>query len=297
MKVHYIPVFLGLLVTVLGLVSSRLSGEESNAPPGGEQALKAPEPKDLDQAKRMAVKTYAQIVEATCMSALVSAIELRNKIKVLVTEPTADNHVAAKLSWIQARLPYLQTEPLFSYGSQAAEMDSWPVRPGYIDYVDGNPESGIICDPDEFPDLSPDSLGRFNGRGGDRNIATGYHVIEFLLWGETSGSITRGKRTHIDYDIDKTKYADRRGTFLVSCCDLLIRQLAEQLTEWKADIPESARTRFEKLPTEDIRISANRKALRWRMANPGDRQPSVVSAILIRHTMLRGLPILPPAHM
>ncbi len=250
MKVHYIPVFLGLFVTALGLVSSRLSGEEGNAASGGEQALKAPEPKDLDQAKRMAVKTYAQIVEATYMSALVGAIELRKKIKILVAEPTADNHVAAKLSWIQARLPYLQTEPLFSYGSQAAVMDSWPIRPGYIDYVDGNPESGIICDPDEFPDLSPDSLVGFNGRGGNRNIATGYYVIEFLLWGEITGSITRGKRAHIDYDIDKTKYADRRGAFLVSCGDVLIRQLAEQLAEWKADIPENYRTRFEKLPTD-----------------------------------------------
>ncbi len=83
MKVHYIPVFLGLFVTALGLVSSRLSGEEGNAASGGEQALKAPEPKDLDQAKRMAVKTYAQIVEATYMSALVGAIELRKKIKIL----------------------------------------------------------------------------------------------------------------------------------------------------------------------------------------------------------------------
>ena len=145
MKVHYIPVFLGLIVTVFYLGSSRLSGEEGNAAPGGEQAPKVAEPEDLDQAKRMTVQTYARIAEATYMSALVSAIELRKKIKILVTEPTADNHVAAKLSWIQARLPYLQTEPLFSYGRQAAEMDSWPIRPGYIDYVDGNPESGIIC--------------------------------------------------------------------------------------------------------------------------------------------------------
>jgi len=250
MKVHYIPVFLGLFVTVFCLGSSRVSGEEGNATPGGEQDPKVAEPEDLDQAKRMAVKTYAQVAEATCMSALVSAIELRKKIKVLVTEPTADNHAAAKLSWIQARLPYLQIEPLFFYGAQAAAMDSWPIRSGYIDYVDGNPESGIICNPDEFPDLSPDSLDRFNGRGGEGNIATGYHVIEFLLWGETPGGIARGKRTHIDYDIDKTKYAARRGTFLISCCDLLIRQLAEQLAEWKADIPENSRDRFEKLPTD-----------------------------------------------
>ncbi|MFP6874997.1 MAG: imelysin family protein [Verrucomicrobiales bacterium] len=251
MKVHYIPVPLGLCVAVMCLVSTRLSAEESNAASGGEQALKALEPKDLAQAKHMAVKTYAQIVEATSMSAFVTAIELRKKIEALVTDPTPDNHVAAKLSWVQARLPYLQTEALFSYGSQAAAMNSWPVRPGYIDYIDGNPESGIICDPDGFPDLSPESLERMNGRGGEGNIATGYHVIEFLLWGETSGLVARGKRTHIDYDPGKTKYAVRRGTFLVGCCDLLIRQLTDQLAEWKADVPGNSRARFETLPTDE----------------------------------------------
>ena len=246
MKVHYSPVFLGLLVAVFSMGSFRLSGEEVNAVAA--QELKPPEPKDLEQAKAISVKTYGQIVEASCMGSLLRAIELRKQAKALVAEPTLDHHVAAKMSWIQARLPYLQTEALYSYAGNAAAINSWLINPGYIDYVEGRPESGIICNPGQFPDLSPESLEKLNGRDG---ITTGYHVIEFLLWGQATGLAGRGKRTHIDYAAGMTKHAARRGAFLVSCCDHLIRQLAEQLAEWKGDVADNARDRFEKLPIDE----------------------------------------------
>ena len=246
MKVHYSPVFLGLLAAVFSMGSSRLSRGEVNA--GVAQGLKAPEPKNLAQAKAMLVKTYGQIVEASYMSSLLRAIELRKQVKALVAEPTLDQHVSAKMGWIQARLPYLQTEALFSYTDNIAAINSWPIKPGYIDYVEGRQESGIICNPEQFPDLSPESLEKLNGRDG---ITTGYHVIEFLLWGQATGLSDRGKRTHIDYAAGRTKYAARRGAFLMSCCDHLIRQLAEQLAEWKGDIPDNARDRYEKLPIDE----------------------------------------------
>ncbi len=212
------------------------------------QGQKAPEPKDLEQAKVMAIKTYGQIVEASCTGSLLRAIELRKRVKALIAEPTPEHHVSAKMSWVQARLPYLQAEALHPHAGKAPAINSWPIKPGYIDYVEGRPEAGIIGNPGQFPDLSPEALEKLNGRDG---ITTGYHVIEFLLWGAAPEMAERGKRTHVDYIAGRTSHAERRGAFLVSCCDHLIRQLAEQLAEWKADVADNARGRYEKLPADE----------------------------------------------
>jgi putative iron-regulated protein len=269
MIVHYSPVFLGLLVAVFCLASSRLPGGEADTVAGALKGFKPPEPEDLEQAKAMSIKTYGQIVEASCMSSLLRAIELRKHVKALIADPTLDHHVSAKMGWIQARLPYLQTEALFSYEGTAAAINGWPIKPGYIDYIEGSPESGIIGNPVQFPDLSLESLEKLNGQDG---VTTGYHVIEFLLWGEVTGAAVRGKRTHIDYDAGRSKHAVRRGAFLLSCCDHLIRQLAGQLADWKGDIPDNARGRYEKLPVDDALAKIFTGISRFAARHPGIRK-------------------------
>jgi putative iron-regulated protein len=249
MKVHYSPFFPGLLIAFSGLGLFTLFAEEPD--PGADAALKgrdADAPGKIQQAKVMSIKTYGRIVEASFMNSLLRAIELRKQVKLLVTEPTLENHISAKMSWVQAWLPYLQSEALFSYADTADSINSWPIDPGYIDYVEARPESGIISNPDQFPDLSPEALDKLNGQDG---ATTGYHVIEFLLWGEVKGIAGRGKRTHIDYDAGKSRHAERRAAFLVSCCDHLIRQLAGQLADWKGGVPDNARARYEQLPVEE----------------------------------------------
>ena len=91
-------------------------------------------------------------------------------------------------------------------------------------------------------------LEQLNGKDG---IVTGYHVIEFLLWGEVVAGEGRGKRTHDDYNTLKGNNAVRRGTLLISCCDHLIRYLAKQLANWKSGVPENTRAKYEKLSTEE----------------------------------------------
>ena len=248
MKVHYSPFWPVLLIALSATGLFSLLAEDLDPSGSAAKEINTSVPENLQKAKVKAVETYGRIVEASFLNSLLRAIELRKHAKLLVTKPTLENHILAKISWVQARLPYLQSEALFPYADSAASINKWPINPGYVDYVDGNPASGIISNPNQFPDLSPEVLEQLNSKDG---IATGYHVIEFLLWGEAPAGSDRGKRTHNDYDAAKGNKAVRRGTFLVSCCDHLIRKLAEQLADWKSGAPENARAKYEKLSTED----------------------------------------------
>ena len=248
MKVHYSRFWPVLLIALSATGLFTLFAEDLDPSASAAKEIDPSVPENLRKAQVKAVETYGQIVEASFMNSLLRAIELRKHAKLLVAKPTMENHILAKISWVQARLPYLQSEALFPYADSAASINKWPINPGYVDYVDGNPDSGIISNPNQFPDLSPEVLELLNGKDG---ITTGFHVIEFLLWGEVAAGKGRGKRTHDDYDAGNGNNAVRRGTLLISCCDHLVRHLAEQLADWKSGVPENARAKYEKLSTEE----------------------------------------------
>jgi putative iron-regulated protein len=218
-------------------------------------ALTPPAPRSLDEAKRMAVTSYAQIAEAVYQDALTQSIEMRKNIKDMVSTPTMYNHLMAKLGWLEARMPYLQTEVFrFSGGPvdrRAATLNAWPLDEGYIDYVEGAPTGGIISDAETYPKISPEVLEALSGAGGERNVATGFHAIEFLLWGQDTFPDSAGKRTHDDYKAEVTKHAGRRGLYLLACADLLVRQLSDVHTQWVAGKLGSYRDQFEKLPVDE----------------------------------------------
>jgi len=65
------------------------------------------------------------------------------------------------------------------------QIDHWPIVPGYIDYVDGYPDSGIVHDINVV--LNSESLREQHGSFDVSEVTLGFHVIEFLLWAE-SGS-------------------------------------------------------------------------------------------------------------
>jgi putative iron-regulated protein len=77
-----------------------------------------------------------------------------------------------------------------------------------------------------------------NEAGGESNVATGYHAIEFLLWGQdlTDPSETKpGQRSFQDYvEGGDTQNADRRGAYLLVVGDLLVANLQQVHQEWAA---------------------------------------------------------------
>ena len=61
--------------------------------------------------------------------------------------------------------------------------------------------SGIINNAAMYPMLTAEALDELNEVGGEKNLATGYHAIEFLLWGqdETMPGMGAGKRPYTDF--------------------------------------------------------------------------------------------------
>ena len=100
----------------------------------------------------------------------------------------------------------------------------------YIDYVQGNPNAGIVNNPREFPTIDASLLIFLNEEGGEANISTGWHAIEFLLWGQDLNPDGPGDRPVEDYTTNAN--AARRATYLALASDLLVGHLQDVVDAW-----------------------------------------------------------------
>lgn len=200
---------------------------------------------------------YATIVHASYEDAYTSAIELRTALHALVASPSAGALQAAKAAWKQARIPYGQTEAYRFYagpidGDDGPEgmLNGWPLDESYIDYVAGNDTAGIINRP-EVP-ITADRLRALNEEGGEENISTGFHAIEFLLWGQDQSAEGPGARPYTDYVTPPS--AGRRGQYLLTVAEMLTHDLNRMVAAWAPDKPQNYRAAFLKAnPTESLR--------------------------------------------
>src|SRR4029453_16672467 len=75
-------------------------------------------------------------------------------------------------------------------------------------------------------------------QGVEANVATGYHAIEFLLWGQDLHGTGpgAGERPATDYDTANCTggNCDRRAQYLAAASDLLVSDLEEMGGNWKA---------------------------------------------------------------
>jgi putative iron-regulated protein len=72
-----------------------------------------------------------------------------------------------------------------------------------------------------------------NDKCGETNIATGWHAIEFLLWGQHSTTGQPGARPVTDYTTAAN--AARRAAYLTAATDLLVSDLETVRAEWAPD--------------------------------------------------------------
>ncbi len=206
---------------------------------------------------------YATIVAASYAESRASAAELRDALSTLVTTPSQANLDTARAAWLAAREPYGQTEVYRFYDGPIDNPDSgpegrlnaWPMDEAYVDYVEGMPDAGIINDATTYPTIDAALLTSLNEQGGETNIASGYHAIEFLLWGQDQSADGPGARPFTDYDTSGTGTAanqDRRGTYLLAAAELLLTDLDLLTAAW--DPAASGNYRAELLSAEPNEI-------------------------------------------
>ena len=219
---------------------------------------------DESASKSAVLGTYADIAEAKYADSLITARRLQAAVDALLASPSAEALEAAKAAWLAARVPYQQTE-VYRFGNSIVDdwegkVNAWPLDEGLIDYVDAS--YGGPTDENEAAALNVIANASFmlsgetvdasmitsalleetlqEADGVEANVATGYHAIEFLLWGQDlnghgSGA---GNRPWTDYASGSActgGHCDRRGEYLKAATDLLVSDLEWMTAQWSAD--------------------------------------------------------------
>ncbi|MEX0278989.1 MAG: imelysin family protein [Ruegeria sp.] len=213
-------------------------------------------------AKADVLANYANIAEAKYDDSLIAAKKLQAAVNALIENPSDATLNSARAAWLAARVPYQQTE-VYRFGNAIVDdwegkVNAWPLDEGLIDYVDAsyggpsdenefavlnviaNPSfelSGEAVDASEItPELLAETLHEADGI--EANVATGYHAIEFLLWGQDlNGHGTgAGNRPWSDYaqgDDCTGGNCDRRAQYLSAATDLLVSDLEWMAAQWQ----------------------------------------------------------------
>ncbi|MBO6728015.1 MAG: peptidase [Rhizobiaceae bacterium] len=206
--------------------------------------------------------TYSDIALAGYEDSLTTAKVLDEAIEALVAAPSQETLEAARTAWIAARVPYQQTEA-YRFGNAIVDewegrVNAWPLDEGLIDYVDAS--YGIESDANAFytvnvianaqvsvggetvdaSTITPEVIQSLQELGGiEANVATGYHAIEFLLWGQdlNGSNAGAGNRPATDFDTANCTggNCDRRVQYLTAASDLLIADLEEMVANWQAE--------------------------------------------------------------
>jgi putative iron-regulated protein len=206
--------------------------------------------------------TYMDIGAAVFSDAAAAAQNLDKAVDAFLAAPSQQTLDAARAGWKAARVPYLQSEG-FRFGNKIVDdweggVNSWPLDEGLIDYVDKasygdkkdeNPLylANIIANPSlrlgakvlDAKKIDKALLGQLNGAMDvEANVGTGYHAVEFLLWGQDLNGTKpgAGNRPATDYDLKACSNGncDRRRDYLKAVTSLLADDLVTMANNWKA---------------------------------------------------------------
>ncbi|WP_340118485.1 imelysin family protein [Pelagibius sp. 7325] len=211
--------------------------------------------------KSAVLSTYADIAHAAYEDSLITAQALQGAVDRLIASPSAETLEAAREAWIAARVPYQQTEA-YRFGNAVVDdwegkVNAWPLDEGLIDYVD---EASYGSESDENPIYTANVIANeklmVNGETVDAgtitkeliadtlheaeeveaNVATGYHAIEFLLWGQDLNGTGPGAGARPASDFSTVNctggHCERRGQYLKAATGLLIDDLKDMVAQW-----------------------------------------------------------------
>ena len=206
------------------------------------------------------VKHYTDLAHAVYEDSLVTARVLQNAVDELIAAPTVENMRHARTAWLASRVPYMQSE-VFRFGNAIVDdwegrVNAWPLDEGLIDYVAASYGAESEENPAYRANVIASSSFTFSGKtintahitkdllantlhelgGVEANVATGYHAIEFLLWGQDLNGIGpgSGNRPATDFDPDNCswKNCERRAAYLKAATDLLVDDLTWMVAQW-----------------------------------------------------------------
>lgn len=230
--------------------------------------------------------SYANMAHAAYKDSLDTAKTLQAAVDTYVATPTQANLDAAKAAYKAARQPYSQTEifrfdegfvtandkrAINSIDSWEGQINAWPLDEALIDYVSDdyqgeyNSKENIInsdsitvgSTKQDTSTITPELLAEMNEIGGsEANVTTGYHAIEFMLWGQDTNGVKEGagNRPVTDYMTEDgqctsgdtvnedASICERRGEFLKAATQLLVDDLTAMEAQWQPDTENTLRS-------------------------------------------------------
>lgn len=215
------------------------------------------------------VAHYADLALTNYQDALTTAEALDRAVDALLENPSEQSLTNAKQAWLAARVPYQQSE-VFRFGNAVVDdwegqLNAWPLDEGLIDYVQttnyqyelgnegatanliANNRLTVGGEALTVNTFTPQMLADLNEIGGsEANVATGYHAIEFLLWGQDLNGFNpgNGNRPATDYAQGNectNGNCDRRRAYLDAATDLLVEDLEWMTGQWSTDVSDNYR--------------------------------------------------------
>ncbi|WXL24970.1 imelysin family protein [Ectopseudomonas mendocina] len=264
---------LALAIALAGCGEDKAPASQAAAPAAASTQAAPVATSAVDEAAGKAVVShYADLALAVFSDAASTGKALQTAIDALLANPTDDTLKAAREAWLAARVPYMQTE-VFRFGNAVVDdwegqLNAWPLDEGLIDYVAedyqhalGNPgaSANIIANTEiqvgedkiDVSNITPELLASLNELGGsEANVATGYHAIEFLLWGQDLNGTNpgAGERPVSDFLTGEGAtggHNERRRAFLKAATDLLVTDLEEMVGQWQSGKADNYRAKLE----------------------------------------------------
>jgi putative iron-regulated protein len=264
---------LAIAISLAGCGEDKAAVSPTPAPAASSASAPAAATSQIDEAAATAVVGhYADLALAVFSDAASTGKALQGAIDALLANPTDATLQAAREAWLAARVPYMQSE-VFRFGNAVVDdwegqLNAWPLDEGLIDYVAtdyqhalGNPgaTANIIAnthiqvgeDQLDATEITPELLASLNELGGsEANVATGYHAIEFMLWGQDINGTGpgAGERPVSDFVVGEGATGgnnERRRAFLKAASELLVSDLDAMVSEWQADNADNYRAKLQ----------------------------------------------------
>jgi len=197
----------------------------------------------------------------------------QSSIRTLIDDTSDENLNSSRQAWLNTHSTYelttlhryFATQLLDEQNSLALmqlqyQINHWPIIPGYVDYVDGYPDSGIVHDINV--NLDSDSLREQHGLFDVSEVSLGFHVIEFLLWGYDIDSVARPaadfdavlelspEEMEQGYTLEQLSN-NRRRLFLTVVTDTLVEDFRALQSLWLTEAP-SIRQRIESTSATEL---------------------------------------------
>lgn len=204
------------------------------------------------------VQHYSTLVYANYSDTIAAAQQMQKAIHAFLAKPSPATQNAARKAWLDAREFYGQTEafrfydgPIDNADGPEGQINAWPMDESYVDYVVGDDNAGLINNR-KLP-ITKERLAALNEHDGEENISTGWHAIEFMLWGQDLDDHGPGARPYTDFVDGKKPNADRRRAYLKVVTELLLDDLQSVADQWKPGVKNNFRATFDQGGDESLR--------------------------------------------